>query len=64
MVKGFDKMAQVKKEETSVSTNKYREDLNWNIYMAQMTAIEKAKYEAANDDDELVGYHGLRLSDL
>lgn len=57
-------MKAAKQEETSVSTNKYREDLNWNIYMAQMTAIEKAKYEAANVDDEDVGYHGLRLSDL
>lgn len=45
--------------------NPYKADIDWNIYMAQTAAILKARQEAANNiDDEDVGYHGLRMSDL
>ncbi len=45
--------------------NPYKADIEWNIYMAQTAANLKARQEAANNiDDEDVGYHGLRMSDL
>ena len=60
-------MKTAKKEETIVSALKDYEIWYWDTFNEFVQAIEKAKYEPANKKtgiDELVGYHGLRLSDL
>ena len=57
-------MAQVKKEGTSVLSHNNSKIWDWNTFEELIETIEKAKYTAANSDDEDVGYHGLRMSDL
>ena len=45
--------------------NPYKADIEWNIFMAQQTANQRAKLKAAGaTDNEDIGYHGLRSSDL
>lgn len=60
-------MTTAKHSETFVSALKDYEIWYWENYSKFIETIEKVKYEAANNqpnDDELVGYHNLRVSDL
>ena len=60
-------MKTAKQSETFILAFKDRGTWYWENYSEFTEAIEKVKYEAANnklEDDELVGYHNLHVSDL
>ena len=60
-------MKTAKQRKTFILALKDKGKLYWENYGEFTEAIEKVKYEAANnklEDDELVGYHNLNVSDL